>query len=339
MKTEILRPFETKRAAEIIKNGGIVALPTETVYGLGADAFNQTAVRKIFEAKGRPNDNPLIVHIAEFDHIYNLVSDVGKVAQKLLEAFWPGPLTVILHKKPNVPNEVTCGLDSVAVRLPAHPTMREVINLAKTPIAAPSANISGKPSPTSLQHVVSDMNGKIDAILDGGVCQVGLESTVISFLDNVPKILRPGFITVEQIEKVIGKIDIDENVANRTKKTEKIVSPGMKYRHYAPNAEVIILDCFQQKYVDFINSNADESVGALCFDEDINLLKVKAISFGKENDEAAQAKLFFGALRQFDELPHIKKIYARCPKKEGVGLAVYNRLLRAAEFKIKQVFC
>lgn len=337
METEILKSFEVKKAADIIKDGGLVALPTETVYGLGADAFNKDAIKKIFIAKGRPNDNPLIVHISDFDEVYNLTRDFKEIAKELVKVFWPGPLTIILPKSDRVIDEVTAGLDSVAIRFPSHPLIKEVIKLAKTPIAAPSANLSGKPSPTKLSHVIHDMNGKIDAILDGGDCSVGLESTVISFVSKKPRLFRPGAITVEQIEKVIGKIDIDPAVLEVLDKDKKVMSPGLKYKHYAPNAKVIILDCDSEKYVDFVNKNNSSDVAALCFDDDLKNLKGLAISFGKENNEIMQAKLFFDALRKFDDFPHIKTIYSRCPSKKGVGLAVYNRLIRAAGFSIKKL--
>ena len=336
MKTEILNYSNVKRAADIIKSGGLVVLPTETVYGLGADAFNEDAIKKIFIAKGRPSDNPLIVHISDIDEIYNLVSDFKEPAQKLAEKFWPGPLTMILPKKAIVPDSVTAGLESVAVRFPSHPLIRDVIKLAKTPIAAPSANISGKPSPTKFSHVVKDMNGKVDAILDGGDCCVGLESTVISFMEDIPKIFRPGGITVEQIKEVIGEVIIDPAVLNSIKRDQKVLSPGMKYKHYAPNAKVIILDCNSEKYIDFVNSQASDDVAALCFDEDLDKLKVESVSFGNELDSTMQARLFFDALRKFDEMPIVKTIYSRCPRKSGLGLAVYNRLIRAAGFEIKK---
>lgn len=337
MKTQLLKPSQVLQAAEIIKNGGLVALPTETVYGLGADAFNPLAIKKIFIAKGRPSDNPLIVHIAQFEELFDLVSDVKEPAKKLIETFWPGPLTVILPRLPHVPDEVTAGLNSVAVRMPSHPLMRRVIKLAETPIAAPSANLSGKPSPTKVSHVIDDMDGKIDAILDGGDCSVGLESTVISFMRATPQILRPGAITVEQIEGIIGAVEVDSAVLSPVKEGQTIESPGTKYKHYAPNAKVIILDCSREKFIDFVNANTNSEVAALCFDEDIRFLKVKSISFGKEIDEAMQANRFFDSLRKFDTLPNIKTIYARCPSKSGIGLAVYNRLIRAAGFEIKKL--
>lgn len=336
MKTEILNSSDTKRAAEIIKNGGLVALPTETVYGLGADAFNEDAIKKIFIAKGRPSDNPLIVHVSDINEIYNLVSDFKELAKKLASKFWPGPLTMILPKKSIVPDAVTAGFKSVAVRVPSHSLIREVIKLSKTPIAAPSANISGKPSPTKFSHVVKDMNGKVDAILDGGDCCVGLESTVISFMEDIPKIFRPGGVTFEQIKEVIGEIIIDPAVLSSIKKGQKVMSPGMKYKHYAPNAKVIVLDCNSEEYVDFVNSHASSEVAALCFNKDRDKLNVRSLSFGDEFDSSMQAKLFFDALRNFDEMPKIKTIYSRCPKKSGLGLAVYNRLIRAAGFEIRK---
>ncbi|MBQ6568765.1 MAG: threonylcarbamoyl-AMP synthase, partial [Clostridia bacterium] len=236
METLLLRGDENgiKKAAEILKSGGLCAIPTETVYGLAANSLDPQAVEKIFAAKGRPQDNPLIIHIAETDEIYRYVTDFCQKAKKLTEKFWPGPLTVILPKSKEVPDVVTCGMDSVAVRMPSNPIAHKIIKECKVALAAPSANISGRPSPTSFEHVYEDMNGKIDAIVDGGQCRYGLESTVISFLTDPPRLLRPGAVTPENIEETIGEIVIDDAVKNKLAEGQKVLSPGMKYKHYAP---------------------------------------------------------------------------------------------------------
>ena len=336
MNTQILTQDDVARAAKIIKSGGLVVMPTETVYGLGADAFNKNAVADIFKAKGRPMDNPLIVHIAAVKDLKQLVSEIPENAMKLANAFWPGPLTMVLPKSSVVPDEVSAGLDTVAVRYPSHPLAETLILLSGTPIAAPSANLSGSPSPTELKHVVADMNGRVDAILDGGSCEVGLESTVISLAEDTPKLLRPGGISVEEIEAVIGKIEIDPAVLDRLKEGEKAASPGMKYKHYAPKAKVVILKGTDEQYIRYINSNNQKGVGAICFDEDALKLSVPFFSLGPKNDSAAQAKNLFSVLRSVDDAK-IELAYARCPNLDGVGLAVYNRLIRAAGFEVTRL--
>lgn len=336
MNTQILTQDDVARAAKIIKSGGLVVMPTETVYGLGADAFNKNAVADIFKAKGRPMDNPLIVHIAAVKDLKQLVSEIPENAMKLANAFWPGPLTMVLPKSGVVPDEVSAGLDTVAVRYPSHPLAETLILLSGTPIAAPSANLSGSPSPTELKHVVADMNGRVDAILDGGSCEVGLESTVISLAEDTPRLLRPGGISVEEIEAVIGKIEIDPAVVDRLKEGEKAASPGMKYKHYAPKAKVVILKGTDEQYIRYINSNNQKGVGAICFDEDALKLSVPFFSLGPKNDSAAQAKSLFSVLRSVDDAK-IELAYARCPNLDGVGLAVYNRLIRAAGFEVTRL--
>ena len=230
-------------AAAILRDGGLVAMPTETVYGLAADALNGEAVRRIFEAKGRPMDNPLIVHVAEFSDIerLRLVSEIPEKAIRLAKAFWPGPLTIIMKKGSVIPDEVSAGLDTVAIRIPSHPTARALIKTSALALAAPSANTSGKPSPTTAQHVIDDMDGRIEAVLDGGACSVGVESTVITLVADTPRILRPGIITREEIEAVIGSVDVDRAVLNKLESDEKASSPGMKYKHYSPKARVVLL--------------------------------------------------------------------------------------------------
>ncbi len=332
-------PEDIETAAKILKSGGIVGIPTETVYGLAADALNGRAVAKIFAAKGRPMDNPLIVHIADFSDIerFGLVSEIPESAKKLAENFWPGPLTIIMKKSQVIPDEVSAGLDTVAVRFPSHRTANEIIKKSGTVLAAPSANLSGSPSPTSANHVMKDLDGKIDAVLDGGVSDVGVESTVITLAAEIPRVLRPGGITVEQLRGVLGRVDVDDAVLNKLDDNAKAASPGMKYKHYAPKARVILLKCTDSEYIDYVNKNADNSVAALCCDEDIPYLKTVYFSLGKRRDYETQAHRLFDELRRIDDAPGIKTVYSRLPKTEGVGMAVYNRLIRAAGFEVIDV--
>ncbi len=324
------------KAGEILARGGLVAIPTETVYGLAANALDGNAVRRIFEAKGRPMDNPLIVHIADFSDIkrFKLVSEIPEKAVKLAEKFWSGPLTIIMPKGESIPDEVSAGLDTVAVRFPSHKTAQEVIKAAGVPLAAPSANLSGSPSPTCAEHVMSDLNGRIDAVLDGGECKVGLESTVITLVTEPPGLLRPGGVTAEEIEEVIGKIEIDDAVLHQLKSGEKAASPGMKYKHYSPKAEVVLIVASDEDYINYVNERKGEGVAALCYDGDEKSLEVKALTLGEKNDYGEQAHELFKRLREVDELDGIKTVYARCPRPDGVGMAVYNRLIRAAGFEV-----
>lgn len=333
METKVLNTLEINKAVDILKSGGIVAIPTETVYGLAANALDGNAVSKIFKAKGRPMDNPLIVHIADMGAINILCSNFPDKARKLTEKFWPGPLTIILPKSNIIPGEVSAGLDTVAVRFPSHKITQDIIKESGLFLAAPSANKSGSPSPTSALHVFKDLNGKIDAIVDGGECEVGLESTVITFANDKPKLLRPGKVTINEIENVIGKIDIDDSVYNKLKENVIPSSPGMKYKHYAPSAKIILINSDSEKYIDYVNNHKDSGVVALCYDEDIDNLNVPCISYGKLDDSKEQASKIFSCLRKIDDL-NAKVAYARCPKKDGVGLAVYNRLIRAAGFEV-----
>lgn len=333
MKTQLLNENQIEIAAEIIKNGGLVALPTETVYGLGADALNGKAVASIFAAKGRPMDNPLIVHISNISQVYALVREFPDKAKKLAEKYWPGPLTMIMKKSDIIPDEVSAGLDTVAVRFPSHPVAQKLITLSHTPIAAPSANISGHPSPTSFEHVKADMYGKIDAIIDGGCCSVGVESTVITLAGEKPRLLRPGGITLEQLESVIGEVEVDKAVFDKPNDNEKVASPGMKYKHYAPNAKVVILNGETDAYIEYVNARAEQGVCALCYNEDVKRLKVPCVSYGSISDFSQQAQHLFDALRELDEIG-AKLVFARCPAPDGVGMAVYNRLIRAAGFEV-----
>lgn len=332
METKMLDPGCIEEAAGIIRRGGLVAMPTETVYGLAADALNGQAVARIFAAKGRPMDNPLIIHIADLSQWEGLVREIPQKARLLAERFWPGPLTIILPKSDRIPDEVSAGLDTVAVRFPSHPVARRLI-ACSAPLAAPSANLSGSPSPTNAAHVLDDMNGRIDAIIDGGECSVGVESTVISLAEEPPRLLRPGGITVEQLREVIGEVVVDSAVMNPLASGAKAASPGMKYRHYSPRAEIVLLDGTEDAFVDYVNSHAAEGIAALCYDSEIPELKVPVISIGAGNDYTQQANRLFTALRQVDE-GGFTLAYAHCPDTEGVGLAVYNRLIRAAGFEV-----
>ena len=328
---------DIEKAAAILRDGGLVAIPTETVYGLAADALNGKAVRRIFEAKGRPMDNPLIVHVAEFEDIerLGLVSEIPEKARLLAEKFWPGPLTVIMRKGEVIPDEVSAGLDTVAIRIPSHPAAHKLLKVSSLALAAPSANTSGKPSPTAAKHVADDMDGRIEAILDGGSCSVGVESTVITLVTETPRILRPGIITREQLEAVIGVVEVDKAVLNQLENNERASSPGMKYKHYAPDAKVILLRGGDKKYINYVNRafRRDKSVAALCYDEDISQIDAPCVSMGAMNDERAQAQELFDALRAVDELG-AGTVYAHCPSAEGVGMALYNRMIRAAAFKV-----
>ncbi len=334
MITQLLNETQIEQAAAILRRGGLVAMPTETVYGLGADALNGQAVAGIFKAKERPMDNPLIVHVADVQTVKKLTSAFPEKAQMLADAFWPGPLTMVLPKSGIVPDQVSAGLDTVGVRFPSHPVAQALITLAKTPIAAPSANLSGSPSPTTAQHVYQDLYGRIDAVLDGGACTVGVESTVLSLAQDPPRLLRPGGVTLEQMEAVIGNIDVDAAVLHRLARGQKAASPGMKYRHYAPKAKVLLIKADDQKYIDYVNAHAQAYAAALCYEEDIPRLSVKAYPLGKKNDSQAQAKRLFAQLRKIDE-DGITVVYARCPVTQGMGMAVYNRLIRAAGFEVK----
>ncbi len=321
-------------ACSLLKNGEVVAVPTETVYGLAADATNKEAIEKVFKAKGRPSDNPLIVHISDFKMLKKIVSEFSEDAQKLAAAFWPGPLTIIMPKSDYICKETSGGLGSVGVRMPANKIALEIISKSQIAFAAPSANISGKPSPTSAQDVYDDMQGKIPLIINGGQCEKGVESTVISVLNKTPIILRPGVITKEDIEQVLGKeVLIAKEITEETAPETKVLSPGMKYKHYSPNAEVYLVKGRLKQFADFVNSKTEKNIFAMCFDGEEKELKINSVCYGKEFDGESQAQNLFKILRQLDR-QNASKIYVRCPKTTGVSLAVYNRLLRSAGFKI-----
>lgn len=331
MKTKLFgtSEYDIAEAGKMIAEGKLVAFPTETVYGLGANALNEEAVRNIYLAKGRPSDNPLIVHIAEKEDIVPLVKEVTPKAKSLIDAFFPAPLTIILNKSDKVGKVVSGGLDTVAVRMPKNEIARKLIKASGCPIAAPSANTSGLPSPTRVKYVIDDMMGKIDGIIDGGDCEFGVESTVITLATDVPTLLRPGAVTKEMIEAVIGEITVAPAVLEGMKNDEVAASPGMKYKHYAPKAKVVIVNADKKEYEKFVN--AQKGAFALCFDDDE--VTIPKVTFGRENDDLSQAKELFDALRELDEMG-AKKVYARIPHKDGVGMAVYNRLIRAAAFDI-----
>lgn len=329
---------DIQTAGKLLKDGELVAIPTETVYGLAADALNGEAVANIFKAKGRPMDNPLIVHIADLSQVDDLVAFVPPVLEDLAKAFWPGPLTVILEKSDLIPDEVSAGLDTVAIRMPSHPVARAIIKAAGTPLAAPSANTSGMPSPTTAAHVLHDMDGKIAAVVDGGPCEVGVESTVLTLCTRVPCILRPGRVTPEDLFEVLGDVEVDDAVLGQLAEGAVAASPGMKYKHYSPKAEVYIVDGTAEGFAKYVNERVSEkaSVAALVFDGEESLVNCTTLPFGAEDDPLGQAEHLFDDLRKADELG-VSDIYVRCPSAEGVGLAVMNRLLRAAEFRIIEV--
>lgn len=337
MKTKLLTSKQVNEAGDILKNGGLVGIPTETVYGLAANALDGKAVAKIFEAKGRPQDNPLIVHISKLSQLDDLVAFIPPVVYELADAFWPGPLTIIMEKSDIIPDEVSAGLPTVAIRMPSHPLARKIIDASGVPLAAPSANTSGKPSPTTAEHVMHDMDGKIDAVLDGGPCGVGVESTVITLCTRKPRLLRPGKVTPDELEDILGEVEIDDAVLGKLKEGERVASPGMKYKHYSPNADVTVVDAKTDEFRRFVNTVAEKngasSVAALTFDGEENGFLCKTISFGEKDDDCAHAHKLFAALRECDDLG-FSSVYVHCPSYDGVGLAVMNRLLRAAEFKV-----
>ena len=326
-------PGATDAVAEILKRGGLAAIPTETVYGLAANAFDGEACANIFKAKGRPGDNPLIVHICDMEMLSDVVSEVPEGARLLAEKFWPGPLTIIMKKSGKIPMVTSANLPTVAVRFPAHPVAREIIKKTGLPLAAPSANLSGSPSPTTFQHCVNDLMGRVDAIIDGGPCSVGVESTIISLAGERPVLLRPGYVTLEQLRETIGEVELSKAVLEKLGEGEKVLSPGMKYKHYAPKAAVSLVKGSSEKYVNFVNEHAGEGVYALCFDEEAPVLKTKTVTYGSEFSDAEQAEHIFEALRELDSLG-AKRVFAHSPKITGGGLAVYNRLVRAASFDV-----
>ena len=321
-------------AANLIKSGDLVAIPTETVYGLGADGLNPEAVAKIFAAKGRPQDNPLILHIAEAGEMERFCKEIPESARRLAEAFWPGPLTMVLKAKDIVPKCTTAGLPTVAVRCPDSKVTRDIIRMAGVPVAAPSANISGKPSTTTAQHVYHDHAGKIPLIVDGGACRVGVESTIIDLTETPPRLLRPGGITPEQLTEILGEITVDQAVVAQLDKDAVAKAPGMKYRHYAPDCRVLIVSGSREAAARYIHKHFVPGDRVLCFDEELPLYTDCApLAYGKEAEADTLSAGLFAALRELDN-PENKTVYARCPAGGGIAYAVQNRLKKAAAFQI-----
>lgn len=339
---ENMKKEDLELAAGIIKSGGIVAFPTETVYGLGADGLNTRAVERIFKAKGRPADNPLILHVSKKEQLYALVEDISDEANLCMEKFWPGPLTILFKRSDRVPDIVTAGLDTVAIRMPDNEIAVKLIELSQTPIAAPSANISGRPSPTSFDHVKEDMYGKIEMIIDGGNTGVGLESTVLDLSGDTPMILRPGGVTMEEIMGIIPEVVLDPAILDESQ-GEKPKSPGQKYRHYAPKSEMVLFSGDPLKVANEINRRKDKyvkkgkRVGIMCTDETRKLYKnAIVISLGSKYEEVAIAQNLFYTIRKFDEL-NVDIILAESFKMSNLGSAIMNRLKKAASGKVIEV--
>ncbi len=344
MKTELLTPTEAalSKAAALIRAGELVAFPTETVYGLGADALSAAAVLKIFAVKGRPADNPLIVHVCSMEEAEPLCYST-KAAVLLAKAFWPGPMTLLLPKKPIVPPETNAGLASVAVRVPSHPVARALIARSGCAIAAPSANTSGRPSPTAAAHVLEDMNGKVPLILDGGPCAVGLESTVIDVTGETPTVLRPGGVTPEMIEAVAGRVSVADSVLRPLREGEKALSPGMRYRHYAPHGQLTLMTGEPSRVLSRMAALYDEAVqdghspALLAFEEHLPQLGQRRVfSIGRLSQPESVAAHLFAVLREMDELG-ADVMYSESLPPQGIGLAVMNRLSRAAAFRTLSV--
>ncbi len=336
MNTQIIElPCEAdyRKAAECLRNSGLVAFPTETVYGLGGNALDPSAARRIYAAKGRPSDNPLIIHLAYAEEAEKYC-ETSQMFYRLAMAFMPGPLTVILKKKSIIPDEVTGGLDTVAVRVPSHPVAHRLLEVCDFPIAAPSANISGKPSPTCLHHVKEDMDGKIEMILGGGQCSIGVESTIVKIDGEELSLLRPGAITVEMLAPFCKCVSVDPALERPLVGDEHPLAPGMKYKHYAPKAEVVLLDGADEQLFSFFKEvSGKEDIGILCPASMFSLLSGEnTISLG--GNLAEEARVLFGCLREYDRRENVKTIYAPLPSKEGIGLAVYNRLIKAAGFTV-----
>ena len=328
---------DIRAAAAILRAGGLAGIPTETVYGLGADGLDGAAVSRIFQAKGRPQDNPLILHIPEAEWLRRYCKNIPPAAWRLAERFWPGPLTMILQRKVNVPNAVTCGLDTVGVRCPDHPVTLAIIRAAGVPVAAPSGNLSGRPSPTCARHMEEDMDGKIDAIVDGGPCGVGVESTIVDLTAPVPRLLRPGGLPLEDLRAVLGEVAVDRAVLSPLDPGEKPRAPGMKYRHYAPRAPVTVVSGEGRRTARYIRRNLGDHTGVICFEEYRDQFPgCQVRSIGSAQDRGEQARRVFDALRSFDGTD-VTAIFAQCPGDGGLGLAVANRLKKAAGFQVVEL--
>ena len=337
MTTKIIRvpsDSDIRFAADVIRSGGLVVFPTETVYGLGANALDPEAARKIYAAKGRPSDNPLIIHLSSVDRVREY-ADPPEIYYRLAERFLPGPLTVVMPKKPAIPDTVSAALPTVAVRIPSNPVASRLCEYAGVPIAAPSANISGRPSVTDIKSAVEDMDGRADVIIDGGESEIGLESTIISLAGDNPVLLRPGGITFEMLREVLPDIQIGGAV--KEKYDGRAIAPGMKYRHYAPDMPVYLIDGDDGAFYSYVASRMAEGkrCGVLCYDEDVgNVSASQTLSLGPKNDESAAAHRLFELLRSFSG---VDVIYARLPSSEGLGLAVFNRLIKAAGFQVIKI--
>lgn len=340
-KTNILDKLND--AGRIIREGGLVVFPTETVYGLGANALDNEASKAIFAAKGRPADNPLIVHIYSIGQLSGLTKEVNDVAKKAMEAFWPGPLTIIMEKSENVPEAVTAGLNTVGVRMPKNDVALALLKAAEVPVAAPSANISGKPSPTKAEHVIFDLDGKVDIILDGGPCEVGLESTVLDTTSLPPTVLRPGGVTLEMLREVLGEVNLDKGLLKKPEGDFKPKAPGMKYTHYSPDADVTVVEGSIEKVVKHIKERLGEcnnkgiKAGVLATDETKNFYEDSfVISVGSRENPITIAENLFDSLREFDK-QGIQVVFAEAVANNGIGLAIMNRMNKAAGFKIEKV--
>lgn len=327
-------PNAVRNAAAILRRGGLLGIPTETVYGLGADALNEDAVSRIFLAKGRPQDNPLIIHVPDASWLESYCRDVPPAAYQLAERFWPGPLTMILPRRDIVPLQTTGGLETVGVRCPNHPVTLAIIEAAGVPIAAPSGNTSGRPSPTTAAHMIEDMDGRIDGIVDGGPCTVGVESTIIDLTVTPPRLLRPGGLPLESLRQVLGEVAVDKAVTGLLAAGERPRAPGMKYRHYAPHAPVTVVTGEPERSARRIQGLLSDTAGVICFDEYAPLFPGHIIhKLGPAADKSAQARHVFDALRTFDGTD-VTEIFAQCPDDGGLGLAVANRLKKAAGFHL-----
>ncbi len=341
--SEHIKDSELLEAAQIIRDGGLVAFPTETVYGLGANALDEQAAKKIYAAKGRPSDNPLIAHISSLDELTPLVTEIPEAGRKLAEAYWPGPLTMVFPKSGKVPYGTTGGLDTVAVRMPSDPVANRLIALAGVPIAAPSANTSGRPSPTTAEHVWQDMNGRIEMILDGGPVGIGVESTIVDVSGPVPTLLRPGAITMDMLQAVAGRVEIDPAIQGPPQEGVRPKAPGMKYRHYAPHADLLLVEGELDAVVGRINFLVKEKlgqkyrVGVICTDETRDRYQNGIVrSVGKRAKEETIAHNLFAVLREFDDLD-VDYIYSESFSREHLGQAIMNRLMKAAGYHVIKV--
>lgn len=349
MKTKIIRVDEDNidlqlisEAGTIIREGGLVAFPTETVYGLGGDALNAASSGKIYAAKGRPSDNPLIVHIADMKMLGKIVMEVPEAAYKLAERYWPGPLTMIFNKAECVPAQTTGGLATVAVRMPSHKVAKALIEAAGGYVAAPSANLSGRPSPTAAKYVIEDLDGRVDMIIDGGEADIGLESTIIDLTGKTPMILRPGYVTEKMLKKTIGSVDTDRTILDVDSK-QAPKAPGMKYRHYAPKGNLVLVEGAAAEVVSYINEqlawhkSRGAKTGVIATDETADSYHADCIkSVGKREDEEQIARQLFRILREFDD-EEVQVIYAESFESQGVGEAIMNRLLKAAGHQVEHL--